>query len=143
MTEKKVTSYELSKKLAEAGFDYERHTGFYSVKYKRNYEVKHIDYSTSDITYHNNKSRFYKFLSNGRNALFAGHLLLFKAYLTCDLLEWLREQKYNCSFEFYLSKENSDLLGLGCNGKFIRASTTQEALGEAVLKILEEQKNEN
>ena len=110
----KVTSYELSKQLAEAGFDSDSHCGFY------------------DLCHHD--GNYYWTNLDPRDRFDHSGDIVYKAYDCFDLLMWLREEGYNISFEFYTTK---GLVGLSCNGEFYKEDLPQEALGQAVLKVVQ------
>jgi hypothetical protein len=118
MTEQKVTSYELSKKLSECGFESETHTGFYNA-----YTKQYSETSRGIPKY-----------------------LRIKAYDTWDLLMWFVRWKvaqgiahrinlgiYRPGFQtlpFELDYFNFSEVG----------NEPQDALAMAIIKILEEEK---
>jgi len=123
----KVTSWELSKRLDDLGFECEGHTGlwreyvnYHLPEYVSNYGETEIDFSK-------------------------GYDRSIKAYDCHDLLTWLNYGKNPdvMGFKLYDSEDidNEEVFFSVelYKEKYFRAYQPQEALGLAVVKILEEQ----
>lgn len=114
--ENKITSYTLSKRLDELGFDCESHTGlwreyvnYHLPEYVSNYGETEIDFSK-------------------------GYDRSIKAYDCHDLLMWLRVNKPLCSL--YIGTETFNIQF--ADSFKPDSDHPQEALAQAVLKILGE-----
>lgn len=115
----KVTSYEISKRLSELGFDSESHTGWWLPPLVTD------AYKQSRPLWANRQYEFmdYKDASGNVNKAV-------KAYDTWDLLMWLQDNKPTQNL--YIGLEEFSFMM--CK----RADQPQNALGLAVIKLLEE-----
>ena len=120
MSEEKVTSYELSKQLEEAGFDSERHTGWW---------LTEGDGTRTYIPF-NDISDFAQLNSP------------IKAYDCFDLLEWLSRNLINEDGSLSLHYDLSEPPSFYCEDAYYNhefdgvVGLPQEALGKAVLKVI-------
>lgn len=117
--ESKVTSYEISKRLSELGFKSDSHRGWWGTKIGITAESKWATREIELAHYHVNQV---------------------KAYDTWDLLMWLKDQdkfllEYCVGFQVELEALASDEFWFE-NGE----EQPQNALGLAVIKILEGRK---
>lgn len=119
----KVTSYEISKRLDELGFECESHCGWWS-------------YSEEYLPHEEEKGFIIDKCSP-------------KAYDCWDLLMWLKENSIFSDADvidlLYCVKEDNDFYAHHFNGMkkdVAISSQPQDALGLAVIKILEERNND-
>lgn len=130
--QEKVTNYEISKGLKELGFDCRTHTGWWI-----------SDFHGNECTWLSDKD--YKEL-DARD--WSEIKYSFKAYDCWDLLMWLKERRQsNCehadSFQLVVPFLGNFFVEANMARDFCGKMEPQNALGLAVIKILEEIKGEN